>query len=172
MSNSGHKSEEKCWQLWFDGAALPNPGRIGIGVLLVSPTGERFERACLPGAAGCSNEAELRALIYGLELARSCGASTLQVFGDSDFAIRAAQESAAHRVTEISRLRELIEPLQQLLAEYRLICEEGAISVRWVPRHRNSEADRLSRRAFGLPDRSLKPSGLLKSGKKKRRSGR
>ncbi|MDP2822576.1 MAG: hypothetical protein Q8O52_07845 [Sulfuritalea sp.] len=49
---------EAYWQAWFDGAALPNPGKIGVGVILISPAGLRSEKAALTGCSGCSNEAD------------------------------------------------------------------------------------------------------------------
>ena len=39
-----------------------NPGKIGIGVLLVAPDGRREEKSFLLNCTGCNNEAELHAL--------------------------------------------------------------------------------------------------------------
>ncbi len=45
------------WHGWFDGAADPNPGRRSIGVVLVSPDGQRHTIAQAVGQ-GTNNEAE------------------------------------------------------------------------------------------------------------------
>lgn len=132
-----------CWQAWFDGSAHPNPGNIGIGVLLLAPDGTRHERSVRAGA-GCNNEAELSALCAVLELADSLGARRLLVRGDSDVAVRyvRGQESTA-----IAPLCALIARAQAGLARF------AEVQLLWIPRHRNGEADRLSRAALGLPDK-------------------
>lgn len=145
--NSDHKVEEGGWELWFDGAALPNPGRVGLGVFLVSPDKEQFERSAIGPQIGCNNEAELQALIFGLALARSYGAKRIKVHGDSDFAVRAAKEDAIRPITSIPRLRVLINRLTVLIQEY------DEVFLQWIPRHRNGCADRLSRQVLGLPDK-------------------
>lgn len=136
---------DECWHAWFDGAALPNPGRIGLGAVLVAPDGRRFEGSRLAGLEGCNNEAELRALMEVLELARTAGAKQLVVSGDSDFAVRHVQGFAT---TAVGRLSVLLAEVQAMLANF------DAVRFVWVPRHRNGHADRLSRQALGLPPKA------------------
>lgn len=135
--------EPPYWQAWFDGAALPNPGRIALGAVLISPDGDRLEQSALAGATGCNNEAELRALSAALALAHGAGARRLELHGDSDFAVR---HVTGADTTAVARLVVLIEQARQWLPRF----EE--VRLIWVPRHRNGEADRLCRRALGLPD--------------------
>ena len=131
------------WRGWFDGSAHPNPGRIGIGALLRGPAGERLEISRRAGH-GNSGEAEYLALQALLEAAARMGASGLVVYGDSQVVVndvnlgaqaiaagRGAKGLEAHR----ARVVALLEPL-------------GAVSLRWVPRHRNGDADRLSQQAI------------------------
>lgn len=132
----------ECWHGWFDGSALPNPGRIGIGIVLQAPDGSVCECSLLAGTSGCNNEAELHALCALLEMARERGLRRLLVHGDSDVAVRYV---SGVEVTGIERLGRLISRAQQLLAGF------DEITLRWIPRHRNSAADELSRRALGLP---------------------
>ena len=145
------------WQLWFDGSAQPNPGRLGLGAVLVGPGGERRDCSVLAPGSGCNNEAELLALAKALELARDAGARHLVLRGDSDFAVRHLRGEA---VTQVGRLQALVAVIRGQF--------EGFASVRleWVPRHRNPDAERLSRAALGLPD---KPAGHPSTKKKKRR---
>lgn len=131
-----------CWQAWFDGSALPNPGRIGIGVLLVAPDGRRREKSLLLHASGCNNEAELHALCAALEMAAATGARKLLLRGDSDVALRYVRGPDA---TQIVRLRALVTVAREWLLRF------DAVQLLWIPRHRNREADRLSRQALGLP---------------------
>lgn len=126
------------WRGWFDGSATPNPGRIGIGALLVGPAGQRVEISRRAGD-GTSGDAEYLALIALLEAAVAAGAVELAVYGDSQVVVQdvlmagvpAAKGLAQHR----ARALELMARL-------------GGVAVRWLPRHRNSAADLLSQRAI------------------------
>ena len=115
---------------------------MGLGVVLLSPTGERSERATLASGHGCNNEAELHALCLALELALAAGARKLLLRGDSDVTVRYVT-GAGH--TSVTRLLPLILQAREGMAKF------DAASLVWVPRHRNGEADRLSRQALGLP---------------------
>lgn len=125
------------WRAWFDGSARPNPGRCGIGAVLEGPGGLRVElsRGC---GFGNSSEAEYLALIAVLEAAVEHGAGTLAIHGDSQVVVDDvnAPDSASAPV-----LRPLRERARVLLARL-----PGA-TVRWVPRHKNLDADALSQRA-------------------------
>jgi ribonuclease HI len=135
---------DEYWQAWFDGSARPNPGEIGIGVILRAPDGARYEKSERLAGQGCNNEAELRALCALLELAFAAGARRLRVRGDSDVAIRYVNGPAT---TEI-------EPLHTLLMHARAWLERfDAVHLSWIPQRRNGEADRLARQALGLPER-------------------
>ena len=129
------------WHAWFDGAALPNPGKIGVGVLLIAPDGKRHEHSIKTALNGCSNEAELHALIAVMELSLAANCKRLRVHGDSQVAIR---HVTGEETTEIARLNLLIVKAQQLRTRF------DELQLIWVPRHRNIEADRLSRAALGL----------------------
>lgn len=144
------------WQAWFDGSALPNPGRMGIGLVLLSPDGSVYERSFMARESGCNNEAELSALCALLELAQDKGVRCLQIYGDSDVAVKYVNGIG---VTRIARLQVLIQRSQHLLEGF------DVVSLIWVPRHRNPDADRLSRSALGLPAKLPQRAG----GKRSRR---
>ena len=132
-----HDGQPTAWRAWFDGSARPNPGRCGIGAVLEGPDGVAAELA-LDAGWGNSSEAEYRALIAVLEAAIEHVADDLTIYGDSRVVIDdvngpdalAAPSLAAYRAT-VLRLAAGIEHL----------------SLRWVPRHKNLEADALSQRA-------------------------
>ncbi len=132
-----------CWQAWFDGSALPNPGKMGLGIVLVAPDGLRTEKSVLAGGTGCNNEAELHALCAALEMARQAGARKLLLRGDSDVALRYARGPDSTRITRLVVLIALARESLGYFDEVQLV---------WIPRHRNLEADRLSRRALGLSE--------------------
>lgn len=135
---------------------MPNPGRIGVGVVLVSPEGLHAEKSALTGDSGCNNEAELAALCIALDMAFEAGAQRLQLRGDSDVAIRYASGPDS---TWIPRLVALVAEARQRLQRF------DEVQLIWVPRHRNLDADRLSRQALGLPAEAVKAA---KSGRRSR----
>ena len=82
--------------LRFDGAARPNPGHGGAGVVIYKVTpqyyGEDEEEEVFRGSFflgfNCTNnEAEWMALVKGLEAAVRMGIDTLDVEGDSELVI-------------------------------------------------------------------------------------
>ncbi len=130
------------WQAWFDGAALPNPGKIGVGVALLAPDGRREENSILLNCSGCNNEAELHALRAALEMAAAAGARRLLLRGDSDVALRYVR---GPDTTQIVRLCLLVAEARDWLRRF------DEVQLVWIPRHRNCGADRLARQALGLP---------------------
>lgn len=144
-------SDASLWHLSCDGSAVPNPGKQGLAAVLVSPAGERHARAMAWPDSGCNNEAELRALLLGLSMAQAHGAKQLRIQTDSSLLV--AQLSSGATPT-IQRLLPVLNEAQLALA-----CFEH-IEWRWVPRHRNAEADALARGVHGLgPKLSRQHSG-------------
>ena len=136
------------WRGWFDGSAHPNPGQIGIGALLCGPAGERVEISRRAGY-GNSGEAEYLALVALLEAAARMGATELVVLGDSQVVVNDVNLDA-HAVAT-GRGAKGLEPHRARVMALQVAL--GGISLRWVPRHRNGEADRLSQLAIeGAPE--------------------
>ncbi len=121
---------------------MPNPGKIGIGVLLIAPDGRREEKSVVLNCSGCNNEAELHALCAALDMAAAAGARKLLLHGDSDVALRYVRGPDS---TQIVRLCLLVAAARDGLRRF------DEVQLLWIPRHRNREADRLSRQALGLP---------------------
>jgi ribonuclease HI len=132
-----HEGAATPWRGWFDGSAHPNPGLCGIGALLLGPAGERIAVSRAIGY-GNSSEAEYQALIALLETARDAGARCLTVYGDSQVVIN---DLAASEAASAPALREL------RAAAALLIASQGAVTLRWIPRHKNGAADALSQQA-------------------------
>jgi ribonuclease HI len=130
------------WRGWFDGSAHPNPGQIGIGALLCGPAGERIEISRREGH-GNSGEAEYLALTALLEAAARNGATGLVVYGDSQVVVNDVNLSA--QAIAAGRGAKGLEAHRARTVE--LMSALGQVSLRWVPRHRNGDADRLSQQA-------------------------
>lgn len=125
------------WRGWFDGSARPNPGRCGIGARLLGPDGESIALSQAAGY-GNSSEAEYRALVLLLETALAHGAVPLTVYGDSQVVIDDVNGSDADSAVVLRPLRAQVRALLARLP---------ATTLRWIPRHKNLEADALSQRA-------------------------
>lgn len=124
------------WRGWFDGSAHPNPGRLGIGALLLGPDGERIEISEAAGD-GDSSDAEYAALTALLQAAVKVQPVQLLLCGDSQVVINDVLGTTVVKglAAERAAVLALMEQLPQ-------------VSLRWVPRHRNGDADRLSQLAI------------------------
>jgi ribonuclease HI len=132
------------WELYCDGTATPNPGKIGVGILLISPQGVRTEvsRAL---HNGCNNEAEALALLEGMRTALCMGAKRLLLFSDS----RVIVDHVTGRMRiRVAALAALADQVACGLTQFE------ASELRWLGQHRNREADALARHALGLSART------------------
>jgi ribonuclease HI len=77
--------------MYFDGS-LKLEG-VGVGVLLISPTGEQLKYVLQIFWKVSNNEAEYEALLHGLRLAASLGIKRLLVYGDSAVVINQVNKS-------------------------------------------------------------------------------
>lgn len=131
------------WILHIDGSAMPNPGRMAIGVVLTGPNASHFDLGkALPGT-GCNNEAELRALLAGLDLAQQQGAMALRIYTDSQWLVAqlAIPDSGKPLPRPTWRLLPWIEKVKAAVQCF------DEVQWRWIPRHCNAQADALAREA-------------------------
>lgn len=129
------------WTIHCDGSAVPNPGRMGLGAVLTAPDGTRHTMSLPAGDRGCNNEAELRALMAALQLARQHGASELVVHCDNSVVVQQLSGTAVEPFLRLAPLFDEVRAELRSFASARLV---------WIPRHRNREADALARAAVGL----------------------
>ncbi|WP_372825806.1 ribonuclease HI family protein [Polaromonas sp.] len=142
------------WTIHCDGSAVPNPGRMGLGAVLVAPDGTQHLLSMATDARGCNNEAEARALMLALRDVQARGAIALQIYSDSSLLIA---QLGAVGAPPVLRLAMLYDETATLLATF------PRVTLHWIPRHRNGEADALARAALGLL-----PKGRVKLMKKRR----
>ena len=117
-----------------DGGARGNPGPAAVAAVLSSADGELLDsRGELIGEA-TNNVAEYRAMLLGIELAKSHGATEIELIGDSELIVR--QIRGEWKIKNA--------PLRELRAEVLAALEEfDSWRVRNVPRTRNEAADSL-----------------------------
>jgi ribonuclease HI len=61
----------------------------GAGVVLISPQGDKLKYVLpmsFPQAS--NNEAEYEALLHGMRMSKACGATRLEIFGDSNLVVQ------------------------------------------------------------------------------------
>ena len=70
-------------KLYFDGLICDDGRGVGIGNVLISPSGAVFELSNRLEEFCTRNQVEYEALLFGLEFLQSMGVTHVEVFGDS-----------------------------------------------------------------------------------------
>lgn len=122
-----------------DGGARGNPGPAAIAAVVQDPNGgvlqERGERI----GRATNNVAEYKALLLGIEMAGTLGASELELVGDSELVVK--QVKGEYKVKDAT-MRELHAQVKAALNDF------DSWSIRHVRREHNAEADRLVNEAL------------------------
>lgn len=129
------------WSIHCDGTALGGRGKTGLGATLMSPTGVRHE-VCEVAPVGCNTQAEGWALVAALKAARRLGARALTIYCDNTVVI---EQTIGEARTQVPRLVPIFAEARALVATF------DAVTMTWLPRRKNGEADALARAALGLP---------------------
>ena len=117
-----------------DGGARGNPGPAAVGAVVSTPDGDVLAEEGRYIGAATNNVAEYRAVLLGLELARSIGAREVEVVNDSELVAR--QIGGQYKVKNPG-LRPLWQDTIGALREF------DSWSVQNVPRALNARADEL-----------------------------
>ena len=150
-TSAGDGSKTRYHLLTADGGIVADqPGKMAgeaaIGVVLKAPLEEISEPI---GPAKDHHVAEYRALIRGLEAARSRGIGHLRVCLDSALVV--------HQLNGRWKVKaEHLKPLHKQAAS--LIQQFADIKITWVPRKANAEADALASTPLGPLRPKPKPS--------------
>ena len=117
-----------------DGGARGNPGPAAIAAVLTNPDGGLIEQLGKPIGRATNNVAEYRALLLGIELAKSVGAREVELIGDSELIVK--QVKGEYRVKDAG-LKPLHAEVRAALAGF------DRWSIRHVKRAHNAAADHL-----------------------------
>jgi ribonuclease HI len=131
-------------RIHIDGAARGNPGRAGVGVLILRPDGQVVERVHRSIGEATNNVAEYQALLLALERAQALGYAEIEVYSDSELLVRQLQ--GRYQVKHPA-LRELYAMAREHIGRFR------RFGIEHVPREENAEADALANRAIDEADR-------------------
>ncbi|MEV0357929.1 bifunctional RNase H/acid phosphatase [Nocardia sp. NPDC050697] len=123
-----------------DGGSRGNPGPAGYGAVVFDAERAEVlaERRASIGIA-TNNVAEYRGLIAGLEAAVELGAARVEVRMDSKLVVE--QLSGRWKVKHVAMIP-LAEEARGLVAKF------DSVTFTWIPRARNSHADRLANEAM------------------------
>ena len=151
--------------IYTDGAAEPNPGAGGYGVVLLF--GKHRKELSAGYQLTTNNRMELLAVIVGLEsLTKSC---RVTVFSDSRYVVDAVETGAVFRWRANDWQRTKIQKAKNSDLWERFIAayEQHVVTLKWVPGHEgiaeNERCDQLAVDAAKsdhlLPDTGYQPSG-------------
>ena len=135
---------EASWLAWFDGSAKPNPGKCHIACILKGKDGEIFTQTRHIGD-GDSSDAEYQALIAALELIAlhitPSSRESVLLRGDSQVVINDVLGSEKNAATRLHPYR---------IRALALLSHLPNIRLKWIPRHKNTEADALMRQQIDI----------------------
>lgn len=133
------------WTLFFDGS-ICGVG-CGIGVILISPRGARYQFLLPIPDESTNNQAEYEAVLKGIKLLREINADAVEIFGDSMLVVN--QLNGVYGCSN-EILKGYMEECLELLEEFKLVIVEH------IPRMHNGEANKLAQNASGyLPIASI-----------------
>lgn len=128
-------------RIFTDGGARGNPGPAGIGVVMKdADTGETIKELQKYIGETTNNQAEYKAVIFGLEEAVELNPDSVMVVADSELLVR--QLNGEYKVKN--------QGLAQRFLEVRNLETRLGKPVRYrhVPRDQNKEADALANKAM------------------------
>ncbi|MFA6981523.1 MAG: ribonuclease HI family protein [Patescibacteria group bacterium] len=120
------------YALFTDGGARGNPGPAAAGVVLKDAKGNIVTELGMYLGTCTNNEAEYRALVYGLETAKRHGVSDISCFLDSELVVR--QLNGQYKVKD-ANLRGFYTKVKELGLGF------SSISYTHIFRSKNREAD-------------------------------
>jgi ribonuclease HI len=125
--------------LYTDGASRGNPGQAGAGLILLDDKGNIIFESKMYLGTCTNNEAEYRALIFGLKEALRLNLTLVNIHLDSELVVR--QMEGIYKIKN-RNLGQFASEAKKLLSSFE------KYNIKHVPRHRNSEADRLANEAI------------------------
>ncbi|XP_073305835.1 uncharacterized protein [Primulina huaijiensis] len=137
--------EEEVWRVFVDGAS--SLAGYGVGVVIISPLGEKIKLTLRIDSRITNNEAEYEAVLAGIRAAQEIGPSRVILYSDSQL------------ITQ--QIKGVYEAKDDRMLKYLLLIKtHAAIFVDWsieqIPREENGEADALAKMAASLSEVSTR----------------
>jgi len=125
-------------KIYVDGSSLGNPGPAGIGVVVCDEAGNIIATHKVSLNSATNNEAEYRAVIEALKLAKELGANEVTLLSDSELVVE--QLRGNYRVKS-TNLRGLHREAVNLARQFK------RFSILHIPREANKVANKLAQEA-------------------------
>ena len=122
-----------------DGLSKNNPGQAAIGAVLKDPRGKIVSTISQSIGIASNNVAEYRAIIAALEAALKHSADEIELRSDSELVVN--QLNGRYKIKSTA-LRPFYLEAAKLLGQFK------KVSIKYVPREQNTEADRLANEAL------------------------
>lgn len=126
-------------KIQFDGAAIPNPGEMAIGVVLIENNNIIAKISNKLPNNGTNNIAEYTALLTGIFKALELGWKKVSIEGDSKLVIN--QVKGTWKINK-PHLENLCNKVTNELSKF------DSYTINWIPREKNSVADELASKAL------------------------
>uniref|UniRef100_A0A2N9H0M9 Uncharacterized protein n=1 Tax=Fagus sylvatica TaxID=28930 RepID=A0A2N9H0M9_FAGSY len=124
------------WTVNIDGSSTKDAG--GVGIVLKSPEGDTLKQAVRLQYPTTNNEAEYEALLTGLKMAKTLGATEIDVLSDSQLVV--GQVNGDYEAKE-GRMQQYLHLVQHQISQFR------EVRLSRIPREQNTEADQLAKSA-------------------------
>src|SRR3954466_10954023 len=122
------------WTMFFDGSKWQQGA--GYGVVLISPKGTKLKYVLQINFSHTSNnKAEYEALLHGMLMAKTCGATRLIIYGDSNLVVQQTMRNYDTIADNMAAYQKLYNTLEGSFDG----CE-----LHYITRANNTEADELA----------------------------
>ena len=126
----------------IDGGSRGNPGPAAAGVVIrAQDDGTVLHMAGVYVGRATNNVAEYNGLLEALKRAAALGADEIEILSDSELLVK--QMNGEYRVRNAA-LKPLFEEANRLWNKF------AKVTVRYIPREQNQEADKLANKAMNL----------------------
>lgn len=136
--NKPSKEAIRNYKVYIDGASRGNPGKAGAGILLIDSGSDSQEIKKYLGNC-TNNQAEYLAFITALETFSNPENKNLHIFTDSQLLANQINGSWKVKHPDINKL---------FTKAKNLIKNFNSVTIEYIPRNRNKEADRLANLAI------------------------
>jgi len=126
-------------KLYSDGGARGNPGPSGIGAVLKNDNNEIIAEVSEFIGNGTNNQAEYRAVLAGMEKAKSLGVEELHCYLDSELVVKQLKREYKVKNVELATL---------FVKAHNLALNFKKITYTHIRRELNKEADLLANLAM------------------------
>ena len=132
--------------IYTDGGSRGNPGLAAIGVILTNEKGNMIKEYAEKIGRTTNNEAEYEAVIFGLQKAKLIfggkKAKEMQIEMKMDSELVAKQLNGKYKILD--------RKIEQLFLKiWNLKIDFGEVKFTYIPREKNTEADKLVNKALG-----------------------